>query len=64
LVLILGHPEKTSSEVYGRLDHAVLGFSAEHRESIGGCEVVEQLAIELAVGDPEIEVLTSTEGGE
>jgi len=39
LVEVLWDTEETSGEVLGSLDHAVLGLSAEHRESLlGGAE--------------------------
>ena len=62
--MILGHTEEASSEVLGRLDHAVHGLGAEDGEGAGGSEVVEELAIELAVGDTEVEVLAPAKGSE
>ena len=54
------HTKKSRSEVLGRLDHSILRFSAEYRQGSCSSEVVQQMAIELAVLDPQKEILAAS----
>lgn len=61
LIQVLGHAEEAGGEVLGGLDHAVLGLGPEDGDGAGLGEVVEEVAVELAVLDPEQELLAAPE---
>lgn len=64
LVHVLWNTKEASGKVLGGFDHTILRLSAEDRESLGGGEVVEQLAVELTVLDTELEVLAAAKGSQ
>lgn len=61
LVHVLWDAEETSGKVLGGLDHSVLGLCAEDGKGFGGCEVVEELTVQLTILNTELEVLTAAE---
>lgn len=64
LVQVLWDTEETSGKVLGGLDHAVLRFGAENRDSLLSGEVVQQFAVQLAVFNTEEEILAPAKGSQ
>ncbi|RDW57363.1 hypothetical protein BP5796_12813 [Coleophoma crateriformis] len=64
LVHILGNAQEIRGKLLGRSDHAILTLSPEDKERAAGGEVVQQLAIQLTVGNAQLEVLAPAKRGE
>lgn len=61
LVEVFGNAEEAGGEVFGCMYHAVLTLGSEHWYLSGLGEVIEEMAVELAIFNSQHEVLAATE---